>query len=348
MDAAAFLARLPEPDRLPFRNLALVRPQAPTPMQLQLIEGMARDLASPRLLTLIARTPHWLAHGPVLQALAGNAATPEALRRDLELAVTLFDQVRELDRSPAGEREERAETIHTLYQQLPLELRAIVKQQAKQLVRSVRPSGQTLELPPLPAGDPDWEALTTPPPPPEPRRSPLRLARPALLARAEATPVAEEQQAFLLEADAGLRAAALRNPALPEEVLALAFLRCTGPELFGEAYGEARWYFRASLREAIYQAPHCPSALARKLAHSRDLVALLERGARDRRSLRRAVYLFAQLDESEYPYLAHWAKGQAPALLRVLRIFFGRLQRRRASGNPAPGRGVIPPGGPAA
>lgn len=325
------MARLPEPDRLPFRNLALIRPQVPTPAQLQLIEGMARDLTSPRLLTLIARTPHWLAHGPVLQALAENEATPEALRRDLELAVALFDQVRELDRAPAGEREERAETIRTLYQQLPLDLRAIVKQQAKQLARAVRPSGQTLELPPLPAGDPDWEALTSPPRTREPQRPALRLGRPELLVRAETTPIVEELGAFLLDADAGLRAAALRNPALSEEVLAPAFPRCTAPGLFEDVYAEARWYFRASLREAIYEAPHCPCALARKLAHSRDLIALLEGGARDPRALHRAVCLFTQLDESEYQYLTHWAKRRTPAMLRVLKIFFDRLQRRRAN-----------------
>lgn len=102
MNEAAFMARLPEQDRIPFRNLALIRPQAPTPGQLQLVESLARNLASPRLLTLIARTPHWVVSGPVLLALAGNEATPEAMRRDLELAVSLFDLVRELDRSPAG------------------------------------------------------------------------------------------------------------------------------------------------------------------------------------------------------------------------------------------------------
>ena len=74
-DAVAFMAQLPEQDRLPFRNLALIRPQVPTEGQLLLIESLARTLASPRLLTLIARTPHWLVNGPVLQALAQNDAT---------------------------------------------------------------------------------------------------------------------------------------------------------------------------------------------------------------------------------------------------------------------------------
>jgi hypothetical protein len=330
-DPAAFLAQLPEQDRLPFRNLALIRPQLPTPGQLELIESMARDLASPRLLALIARTPHWLAHGPVLQALAENEATPEALRRDLELAVALFDLVRDLDRAPAGERDERAETIRTLYQQLPVDLRAIIKQQAKLLARTVHPSGQTLELPPLPAGDPDWEALTAPPASGEPRRGIPRPGRTELLARAESTPILEELQDFLLDPDAGLRAAALRNPVLSEEILAPAFLRCAGPGLFEEVYAEARWYFSAPLREAIYQAPHCPRALARKLAQSRDLLALLEGGAQDRRALRRLVCLFTQLDESEYQYVTNWSRRRTPAMLRVIKIFFDRLQRRRTN-----------------
>ena len=106
---APFLIELSEQERIHFRNLALIRPQLPTESQLMLIEGLARNLSSPRLLTLIARTPHWLAHGPVLQALAENERTPEAIRRDLELAVSLFDQMRELDRAPAAEKEERSE-----------------------------------------------------------------------------------------------------------------------------------------------------------------------------------------------------------------------------------------------
>ena len=53
-----FLAALTERERIHFRNLALIRPQLPSESQLQLIEGLARNLAQPRLLTLIARTPH--------------------------------------------------------------------------------------------------------------------------------------------------------------------------------------------------------------------------------------------------------------------------------------------------
>src|SRR5208283_1888878 len=128
-----------------------------------------------------------------------------------------------------------------------------------------------------------------------------------------------------------IRAAALRNPALSEEVLLPAILRAASPELFEEAYGEARWYFRDSLREAIYAAPHCPEPLAKKLGVSRDLVALLEQGNKGGQELHRTVCLFTQLDETEYQYLTLWAKRKAPAMLRVIKIFFDRLQRRRAN-----------------
>ena len=344
-DAIAFMAQLPEQDRLAFRNLALIRPQLPTEGQLELIESLARTLASPRLLTLIARTPHWLASGPVLQALAENEATPEALRRDLEMAVSLFDLMRDLDRAPAAEKEERGETIRTLYQQLPLELRAIVKQQAKQLARSVAATGMTLELPALPTGEQDWVALTSPPRSPEPAPLP-GIPRPDLLARAAKTSIPADLQGFLLDPDPDLRAAAMGNPALSEDILVPAFPHCRVPELFEEAYAEARWYFREPVRAALYDSPHCPVAIARKVARSRDLVALLEQGGQDGRTLHRAVSLFTQLDESEYQYLTFWAKRNAPAMLRVIKIFFDRLQRRQAnhaggmSANPGEGRWV--------
>jgi len=337
-DAVAFMAQLPEQDRLPFRNLALIRPQVPTEGQLLLIESLARTLASPRLLTLIARTPHWLVNGPVLQALAQNDATPEPLRRDLELAVSLFDLMRDLDRAAAGEKEERAETIKALYQQLPLDLRPIVKQQAKLLARTVNASGLTLELPSIPSGDQNWEALTCPPRGQRAQDLPFRIPKPELLARAETTPILADLQACLLDSDPEIRAAALRNPALSEEVLLPAFSQCGLAELFEEAYGEARWYFRDPVREAIYGAPHCPDAIAKKVANSRDLVALLERGSLGGGALHRAVCLFTQLDESEYQYLTLWAKRRAPNMLRVIKIFFDRLQRRRthqASGSSA-------------
>jgi hypothetical protein len=332
------MALLPETDRVHFRNLALIRPQVPTEGQLLLVESLARTLSSPRLLTLIARTPHWLVHGPVLQALAENEASPEPLRRDLELAVSLFDLMRDLDRAPAAEKEERAETVKALYLQLPLELRAIVKQQAKQLARSVHGSGQTLELPALPSGEQDWESLTTPPGSAEHSALPFRPSKPELLGRAELTPILEDLQGFLLEPDPDIRAAALRNPALSEEVLLAAFPQCAVAELFEETYAEARWYFRDPLREAIYGAPCCPDTLAKRVANSRDLVALLEHAPLNGRGLHRAVCLFTQLDESEYQYLTLWAKRKAPNMLRVIKIFFDRLQRRRA--NQASGAGA--------
>jgi len=327
----SFSSQLPEQDRNHFRNLALIRPQVPTEGQLLLIESLARTLASPRLLTLIARTPHWLVHGPVLLALAGNEATPERLRRDLELAVSLFDLMRDLDRAPAAEKDARAQAIRDLYLQLPVDLRPIVKQQARHLARPLHGSGQTLELPPLPAGEPDWETLTAPPASPEPPPAPFRISREDLLARAETTPILADLQGFLLEPDPELRAAALRNPAMSEQILIPALPLCPGPDLFEEAYAEARWYFRDPVREAIYEAPHCPPGLARKMAHSRDLVALLEQGNLRGTALRRIVCLFTQLDESEYQYLTFWAKRKAPNMLRVIKIFFDRLQRRRVS-----------------
>jgi hypothetical protein len=339
------MAQLPEPDRLVFRNLALIRSQVPTDAQLELVESLARSLASPRLLTLIARTPHWLASGAVLRALAENPATPEILRRDLEQAVALFDQMRDLDQAPAVEKAQRSEHIKALYQQLPLDLRSIVKQQAKQLARPVAGSGLTLELPPIPSGEPDWAALTAPPRSPEPGPVP-GLPKPVLLVQAGTTPVRAELLDFLLDPDPDIRATALGNPALSEEVLVPAFPRCQTPDLFEQTYAEARWYFRDPVRAAMYDSPHCPVALARKLGHSRDLVALLQQGDQGGRALHRAVCLFAQLDESEYQYLTFWAKRQAPSMLRVIKIFFDRLQRRRvnqASGmstNPGEGRWV--------
>jgi hypothetical protein len=340
------MAQLPEQDRLPFRNLALIRPQLPTESQLLLIESLARTLASPRLLTLIARTPHWLVSGPVLLALAGNEATPEPLRRDLELAVSLFDLMRDLDRAAGADKEERAEAIKTLYQQLPMDLRPIVKQQAKQLARTVHASGQTLELPALPVADPDWEALSTPPRMPDRAgraTQPLRAPKGELLARAESTAVQADLQACLMDPDPDVRAAALRNPALSEEVLLPVFPQCPVPQLFEETYGEARWYFRDPVRDAVYASPCCPEGIARKVHLSRELVALLELGLRDAGHLHRMVCLFSQLDESEFQYLTLWSKRKSPNMLRVIKIFFDRLQRRQSSqtsgGSPNPVEG---------
>ena len=326
-----FLAELPEQDRLQFRNLVLLRPQVPTDRQLALIESLSRNLSSARLLTLIARTPHWLVHGPILQALAENEATPEPIRRDLEMVVALFDLMRDMDRSPAEEKDERAETVRNVYHQLPPELKPVVKQQAKLLARTVNPTGFTLELPPLPTGEQDWEALTLPPGRAGRAQASFRVSKTDLLAQAEGTHILSELEDFLLDADPDLRAAALKNPALSEEVLLSALAQCSSEDFFEEIYGEARWYFRESVRDVIYGSPHCQAVLAKKMAASRDLVTLLEEGHRDRHSLRRAVSLFTQLDETEYQYLTFWAKRKAPNMLRVIKIFFDRLQRRRVN-----------------
>ena len=130
-----FLAELSEQDRAHFRNLALIRPQLPSESQLSLVESLARTLGCRRLLTVIARTPHWLVHGPILEALAENEATPEPIRRDLEMAVSLVDLMREMDRAPAGEKDERAEMAKAVYAQLPAAMKPVVKQQLKALAR---------------------------------------------------------------------------------------------------------------------------------------------------------------------------------------------------------------------
>lgn len=58
---------------------------------------------------------------------------------------------------------------------------------------------------------------------------------------------------------------------------------------------------------------------------------LLGQGSLDGTALHRVVSLFHQLDESEFQYLTWWAKCRAPAMLRVVKIFFDRLQRRCAN-----------------
>jgi hypothetical protein len=326
-----FLLKLPEADRLHFRNLALIRPQLPTERQLELIESLARNLASPRLLTLISRTPHWLVHMPVLQALAANEGTPEPIRRDLELAVALFALMREMEKAPEDEKDERAEAVKALYQQLPKDLKPIVKQLAKQMAKAVSSSGTTLELPPLPVESPDWEALTLPPvddrPAPAPRPVPVR----ERAVTAESTLIQEDLQRLLLDEAGEVRCAALRNPALSEEALLASLVVSTNPDLFEDVYQEARWYFKDAVRLAVVAAPLCPSAMARRVLATRDLVGLLETGSQDRRLLHRVVSLFTQAEESEYQYLTFWAKRKAPAMLRVIKVFFDRLQRRRVN-----------------
>ncbi|BDU78816.1 hypothetical protein [Mesoterricola sediminis] len=330
------LLSLPEPDRPHFRNLALIRPQLPTERQLELVENLARTLASPHLLALIARTPHWLVHPPVLHGLAANEATPEGLRRDLEMAVSLFDLMREMDRAPEGEKAERAEAVKALYQELPGELRPVVKQMAKHMARSVHATGTTLELPPLPSGDPDWEALLRLPPAPGPVRPAYRMSSADRTAQAESTLVQEDLGRFLADEESRVRIAALRNPALSEDTLHGALEAAQAPGLFEEIYQEARWYFKESIREALWTSPFCPGELARRMGATRDLILALERGAAapgglDRRRLRRVVSLFTQAEESEYQYLTWWAKRKAPTMLRVIKVFFDRLQRRRAT-----------------
>ncbi len=328
-----FLALLNRQEQLHFRNLALIRPQLPTLPQLQLIEGLARSLSAPRLLTLIARTPHWLLHGPILQSLAENEHTPEALRRDLEMAVSLFDMMRDLDHAPPSEKEERSEMVKAIYQQLRPDLKPIVKAQAKQMARQVQSTGNTAELPPLPTADQDWEALTAPP------RAPVQtetsfaavLPKSELLVRAASTHQVEELCTMLMDADLEIRSSALHNPIVTEEILALTLQQSRVPEFFEEVYGEARWYFRDAVREAIVQAPASPGALCRKLSISADLLRRLEQGGRNRPDIHRVVSLFTQLDETEYQFITLWAKRSCPGLLRVVKYFYDRLQRRRSS-----------------
>jgi hypothetical protein len=336
-----FLAKLSEQDRNHFRNLALIRPQIPTEGQFNLIEGMARSLGNPRLLTLIARTPHWLVHGPILQALAENEFTPEPIRRDLEMAVSLFDLMHGMDRAPASEKEERAEMAKAVYQQLPPELKPIVKQQLKQLARQVNPTGLTQELPPLPAEPLDWEGLTRPP---KAEPTMVQLSPREQLVRAGSTHGMEELQGFLQLSDGEIRQAALHNPMVSEELLSSVLRQSANADLFEDVYGEARWYFREPIREAIYNAPMAPLPLTRKLCVSRELLHLLEQGAKGLRGVQRVTSLFTQLDETEFQFVTLWAKKNSPNMLRVVKIFYDRMLRKRTtqssglSSHPAEGR----------
>lgn len=328
-----FLEELSETERHHFRTLRLIRSQLPSEGQLTLLEGLAKSLSHPRLLTLIARTPHWLVHGPVLQGLSENEATPESIRRDLEMAVSIFDLMRELDKAAPDEKEERSLTLKAVYHQLRPDLKPIVKQQAKQLARQVQPSGTTLELPPIPTDDEDWEELTCPPaaesrpalPPP-----PL-LGLAAMLERAATTHQPDELCEFLIHSELEIQSAALRNPQITEEILALSLPKGRNPEFFDEVYHEARWYFREPVRRAIQESPASSQALSRRIALGEQLLAHLIRGTTDPRSLRRIVSLFTQLEEGEYQFITYWAKHHAPHLLRVVKFFYDRLQRRRSS-----------------
>ncbi|WP_243317966.1 hypothetical protein [Geothrix paludis] len=326
----AFLASLTEPERIHFRHLALVRPQLPSESQILMLEGLARSLDSPRLLTLMARTPHWLAHWPILLGLAENEATPEAIRRDLEMVVSLFGQMREMDQAPTAEKVDRSEAVKTLYAQLNPELKPVAKLLAKQIAKSVSATGSTQELPPLPGEDPDWETLTAlPEAPATPAPAPVA-NKGDRLTRAQQTAQPDELVGFLVDPDADLRLAALQNPLISEELLLRALGQSAVPELFEEVYAEARWYFREPVREGIQEAPGCPAGLSRRLALSRLLVTTLERGASKPASLRRIVSLFSQLEEGEYQFVTYWAKRQSPHLLRVVKYFYDRLIRQRS------------------
>jgi transcriptional regulator with XRE-family HTH domain len=334
-----FLETLTEPERIHFRHLALVRPQLPSEGQVQMLEGLARSLPSPRLLTIMARTPHWLAHWPILLGLAENEATPEAIRRDLEMVVSLFDQMREMDQAPPRERAERSDSVKVLYSQLNQGLKPVAKLLAKQLAKAVTATGTTQELPPLPGEQPDWEALATPPEAPPEQPASAGLDRPARLARAGQTAQPEELLTFLVDPDPDLRQAALQNPLISEDLVCRALAQCGEAAFFEEVYGEARWYFREPVRETLQDSPGCPADLSKRVGLSKRLVAALERGAPDRPSLRRIVSLFSQLEESEYQFITYWAKRQSPHLLRVVKCFYDRLQRQQASlASTLPGR----------
>ncbi len=327
--AASFLASLTESERTQFRQMALIRPHLPTEGQCRLLEGLSRSLASPRLLTLMARTPHWLAHWPILLGLAENESTPEPIRRDLEMVVSLFDQMREMDLAPPEEKAERAEAVRQLYQQLQPSLKPVAKLLAKQLAKSVAATGTTQELPPLPREEEDWESLTAPPAPQEGGLALARLPQGDRLALARETVLQEELLACLVDADPEIRQAAMQNPLVSEDLVCQALARCGLPEIFEEVYGEARWYFREPIRRTLQEAPGTPAELSRRIGLARELVEALERGAGSREDLRRTVSLFAQLEEGEFQFITYWAKRQAPQLLRVVKVFYDRLQRRK-------------------
>ncbi|NTW87311.1 MAG: hypothetical protein HGB30_14235 [Holophagaceae bacterium] len=307
-----------------------MRSQLPSESQVHMLEGLARTLASPRLLTVMARTPHWLAHWPILLGVAENEATPEAIRRDLEMVVSLFDQMREMDKAPAEEKAERAESVKTLYSQLNAGLKPVAKLLAKQLAKTVTATGTTQELPALPPEHPDWEALAALPAPLPDQLVAQGLDRPRRLAQARQTAQPDELLTFLVDADAELRHAALQNPMVTEDLVCQALAQSDEAAFFEEVYAEARWYFRDPVRQSLQEAPGSPGDLSRRTALSHHLVAVLELGAKDVSSLRRIVSLFTQLDETEYQFITFWAKRHAPHLLRVVKYFYDRLQRQRS------------------
>lgn len=339
LGAAYFLqTEWTEAERIHFPTLALIRSQLPSQAQMEHLEGLARNLTSPRLLALMCRTPHWLCQMPVLQALAQNEATPEALRRDLDLVVSLIAMTRELDSAPAAEKTERAEAVKATYTQLPAHLKPIAKALAKQLAKPIGGSGTTQELPALPSDDQDWDALLVIPPAPK-EALPAPTASPAEMAeRARATTSSDELTDLLLEGDPTVCSAALQNPLATESLLALVLPYSAHAAFFEEVYHEARWYFRDALRVAMLDAPSCPGPLSLKLARSFALIQALAAAPKEDAGLRRIASLFTQLEESEFQYVTYWCKRQAPQLLRVVKYFYDRLQRRQSSL-----QGALPP-----
>lgn len=328
-----------EAERLHFPTLAMIRSQLPTAAQLEHLEGLARNLTSPRLLALMCRTPHWLCQAPVLQALAQNEATPEALRRDLDLVVSLLAMMRELDSAPAAEKAERGEVVKATYAQLRSDLKPVAKVLAKQLAKPLAGSGTTQELPALPGDDQEWDALLAVPEAPMAAALPPPKASPEeLAARARAATSAEELSGLLIEGEASVRAAALSNPLITEDLLAQVLPYSPHAAFFEEVYQEARWYFRDQVRLAMLASPACPESLARKVGRSFALIQVLAAAPKDASGLRRTASLFAQLEESEYQYVTYWCKRQAPQLLRVVKYFYDRLQRRQSSL-----QGALPP-----
>ena len=77
---------------------------------------------------------------------------------------------------------------------------------------------------------------------------------------------------------------------------------------------------------------------------SRELLRLLEHGAKGIRGVQRVTSLFTQLDETEFQFVTLWAKKNSPNMLRVVKIFYDRMLRKRTtqssglSSHPAEGR----------
>lgn len=320
-----------EAERLHFPTLALIRPQLPSQTQMDHLEGLARNLTSPRLLALMCRTPHWLCQAPILQALAQNESTPEALRRDLDVVVSLLAMMWELDGAPASEKVERSEVVKETYAQLRPDLKPVAKMLAKQLAKPIGGSGSTQELPSLPADDQDWDALLALPAAPKAIVVAPQAPPAALAARARIAASADEVAELLLEGDASVRAAAMENPLANEELLVRTIPFSEHPAFFEEVYQEARWYFRDAIRVAMLDAPACPESLALKLSRSFALIQTLASAPKEISGLRRIASLFAQLEESEFQYVTYWCKRQAPQLLRVVKYYYDRLQRRQSS-----------------